>query len=632
MMPRARSPSNDSMRRLGSFLLLFGICLLAFYLRFSLRFDYEYVFFGDPATSNPDADAITFNIHSLNLVEGRGFGDYLKEFRSQNYVPPGHPLFVGFFYFFLGNKPLLISWMVAFLGSLVPLFAYFWTREMWGRAAGYLAAFFVAIYEPYTRIGFTLMSEPTVIFTTAIALWLGTRLIRAPSFRGAIWAGLFFGFSALVRPSAFAFLWGMAPWLLIIRSISFRRRAAILLVFLAAAFALPACWMVRNAVVHGKPVFLYTSISARQAWNGAHPDSIPEYYSRTMWHRTLWEDPWASEIQMVERLQKETQAFIRADRLRYFFACLWRMHLIMTMDCEDEHLVKWSYGGLALAQTLTLFVLAVIGLFRAGRVRSVWERDGIRSEVPGYVWSGMIVTSLLFAAIGMGVYGASDRYRWPLEYALFPLAALAVYSIFNFARVDLFSRWELRCRIGPTPGWMVVLKRVGGGLLACLVAVYLAGLVHAHFHPERSADNCSRQNVKEVLDAINACGLAQEFGKQDPRWLSFENVFKQQALNFGRVTTDNGDIVVWWGRIVYPFYREDGRLKEGYIVLNPKTGDFGGARLFFSVARHSDFGLSGIKDGDIVTLIGRISYGDRALARPDLEVYGALPGRFDLPE
>lgn len=627
----AESSKAPRLNTVWRVVLLTLICGLALYLRVSLRFGYEYVFFGDPDNGYPDSDAVTFNVHALNLVEGRGFGDYLKGFRSQNYIPPGHPLILGLVYFMAGNKPWIAGWFMAILGSLVPLFAYFWTRDMWGYGVGLIAAFLVAIHESYIRIGFTLMSEPSALFTTAVALWLGARLMRKPGWGSVAAAGLAFGFSALVRPGALAFMCGMVPWLFFAPRISLRRRMAVTLLFVLASMAPGAAWRVRNLIVHGKGGVGYTSISARHAWTAANPKDGPYFYSRDAWHETLWRDPQASEIDMIRRLQAETKQFIRADPLRYFFGVLWRMHLVAALESalrDKNHIIEWDYGGWTLEQTVALFLLGLVGFFRALRVTTRVEESDRCFEIPGGAWCLFIGVGLLLAVEGSGIYGASDRYRWPLEYALFPFAALAIYSLVRIASVDLVSRWTLAIRFDEPPAWMRRVRHVLAAVLGAVAVVYAAGLFRAHLRPERSADLAPVVTAGQAEGAVRSSGLWREFARQTPRWVTYNRVFEEQSRNYGAVTDLNGAVVVWWGRILYPYYFPDGRIRSAYVILEPKTGDFGGARLPFTTSDNASFGLTGIKDGDIVTLIARIDYHRKPLARPDLIAYGAIPGRF----
>lgn len=616
--------------------ILAGICLLALAVRVYIRYDYGYVFYGDATTGMPRSDATTFDIHALNLAEGRGFGDYIRQFRSQSYVPPGHPFFLGFFYFLLGNRPVWVGWAVAILGSLLPLFAYLWAREMFGRAVGYLAAIFTAFYLSFVRIGFSLMSEPTAILSMAVALWLAARLARRPSLSGGILAGLAFGFSALVRPSALAFMWTMLIPLAVVRSVSLRRRAVAGLVYLAAAAVLPAAWQVRNWIVHGEPAAIYSSISARHAWTGANPKYGPGFYSRESWHETLWRDPEASELRMIRRLQEETREFVRADRIRYLFGCFWRMHYLNivetaphTAEGQKIPVVPNDYGGWIFVQTTVLFVLALLGIARALRVRTVGVSvEGEACAIPGGAWSASVGLGLVLAAVGTGFYGATDRYRWPLEYTLIPFAALAVCSLARITTVDLMGPWRIEAGPAPEPGWLRTTRKAVALAGLATIAAYLAGLAFVRAHPDRSAEEARVVPAVELQQALEEARLAEEVAAQEPRRITYEMVLGEQRKNYGEVKDLNDKIVVWWGRVLYPSYFHDGRLKWSYIVLSPRAGDFGGARVGMASAKHARTGLYGIHHGDIITVLARIRYAKEPLGRPDLEVFAAVPGRL----
>ena len=244
-------------------LIVLLLCLLSLSLKVYIRYETSYLFFGDPTSATPTSDARSWNLHAMNLAEGRGFGDFTKLFESRNFVPPGHPFLMSIFYGWFGYRPDIAGWGVALLGALLPWITFLLTAEMFGRRAGCWAALLAAIYHPFAMFGFTLMSEPSVILATAIALWLWSRICRTQRRRDAILAGLVFGAAALVRPSALAFLFGCGLATLLL-STTTKRKLQLAGLLLVSAAILPSLWQVRNAAVHGERAFVYSSALARR--------------------------------------------------------------------------------------------------------------------------------------------------------------------------------------------------------------------------------------------------------------------------------------------------------------------------------------------------------------------------------
>ena len=613
-------------------LLLAFFCGFTFFAKYEFRYGPRpYIFYGDAMTGLPVSDAVTWNLHALNLIEGRGFGDYIKQFRASNYIPPGHPVILGFFYYLLGEDPEKVGWAIAIMGSLLPWLAYLWAREMWGRRVGLIAAGLTAIHLPYIHTGFSLMSEPTTIFTTAVALWLGARFLRQPTAARAAAAGLAFGAFALVRPSALAFLWGVAVVVPALPGCTWRRRGLLAAALVAAALIPLGAWQARNARVHGQASAVYSSISARHAWTGAHPKYGPWFYSRSIWHETLWRDPWASEMTMIRRLQREADEFIRADRRRYLMSCFWRMKVLTPEFNERGAYIKWTPSGWGRIHFMLLAALALGGLFTSFSVNTRLGPAHATTERSGRFWTASLLVGLVIAVFGAGMYGASDRYRWPLEYLAIPFAALFINALLRLGRSPLFEPHVLESGWRRAPRFLRGAQVAGGAALAGLIAAYALHLAAVYRHPPRTEELAPRVTVAQVQSAMERNGLAEEFASQTPAWIAYDEVFAEQAAHYGALESLNGQLVVWWGRL--RFVRRDGAgsTDSGYIILEPCPGDFGGARLSFLRVNGVPPDRNFFRDGDIVTLVARLAYEGRPLEMPSLQVYAVLAGRFAPP-
>jgi hypothetical protein len=617
--------------RIGVVVFLALVWALGLYCRYNLRYVQGYDFYAGKVTGIPQSDAECFSIHALNLISGRGFGDYIDGFRHESFVPPGHPIIMGFWYFFLGNRPMAVGWAIAIAGSFVPILGFLLVRAMWGRGPGCAAAFLLATYGPYIRLGYSPMSEPSAILTSAVALWLWARMMRKPAISTAVLAGISTGFAALVRPSALAIVTGMAPWLLAVRTVPLRRRLTTLILFALVGFAPLGAWQIRNRVVHGQFGVSYTWNSVIHQWIGAHPKYGPDFYSRDIWHEVMWRDPYATELQKIERMRKETGEFIRADRVRYFFSCLWRMGLLdWRMPYRGDF--AWAFSGWYFATGYLLYVLAWVGLLRAFRLTTRMEWGGGTSRIPGGVWAGAVMTAVVFSVLGAGFYGASDRYRWPLEYLLFPLAGLGFYSLLRLGREDLAAVADIRIPDPPLPRAVRWPLRAAAAAGIIVLLVYVAGVARAYRVADRPAEPGPECAIASVTNALGELGVAGEFAGQVPRWITYDMVFAQEAENHGYPSTYLGKVVAWSGRVVYPRYSLRGREFAMVFVVKPRANDFGSARLDIRGDTRKHPGIDRVKEGDIVTVIGRLDHSGGPRRAPGIDIMAVLPGFFIPPE
>lgn len=428
-------------RRIPARWVVFGFCVVSFLLRVWVRYAGQgYLFFGDAATGIPESDSACFTYHALNVIAGRGFGVYMKGFPFLNYIPPGHPFILGFLYFYLGNRPDVLGWVVAAAGSALPALMYATTRVMMGRRTALVAAGLVALFPTYRYLGFSLMTEPMAILTGAVALWLWTVFLRNPGPARALCTGLVFGGAGLVRPTAIAYALSLLVWSsLLWRG---RRRWILVATFTAGLLLLPAAWSLRNRAVHGAGGMPYSTISVRHVWTGANPRYGPGFYSRGAQHDTMWSDPRATERERTIRLQKETRKFVRADRARFFFGSLWRARFLRDPNArrlDSREGLRWDLRGQIIFGSIALWGLALLGGLCSLRTVTRWGK----TVIPGGFWFGALGSALVLALAGAGVYGASDRYRWPVEYLLFPFAAQALVALFCIDRRPLFGKWSV---------------------------------------------------------------------------------------------------------------------------------------------------------------------------------------------
>ncbi len=608
--------------------LVLATCLLAFLLRIYVRYGpANYLFYGTSSSGRPESDAVTWFLHTLNLLEGRGFGESVRQFHTRNFVPPGHPFILGAIQLAVGNNPARIGWVVAFLSSLLPLTTFLWVREMWGPRIGLWAALLAAVHAPFMHIAFSLMSEPMAILSASLALYAGARAIRRQRLRDVALAGLAFGLAALVRPAVLAFLWGAVGMIFFLPKVPLRKKAVLAALWLGMTLLPQGGWQYRNYRIHGEWSFVYSSISARHAWTGVNPRYTPYFYSRPAWHETMWRDPCATEMESIKRMQQEAKEWIRADRFNYAMSCIWRMkHLVPELNYRMMT-IRFSQGGWGRFYFMVFFCLAPLGALLAMRTRTHARHDPAEAGIPGSFWTLSLLSGTAVALIGAGVYGASARYRWPLEYVWIPFLALLLDRCTHMNRMPFFTSETFAFSIPRC-------SRASRYLLGCLLvagavymAVYAGVLVARHCQPPAAESKAAIIDEVRIEQELRTLGLWQEWSGQNPRQIAYDTVFAEQARQYGEVIEAKDKLVVWWGFLRLPVIDENG-YQSGYIVLEPEPDPLGKARL--DLLRHPEIAsLSGTwSDGQVVTVIARLDFRKAATARPRLLVYQMLPGRL----
>ena len=294
--------------------------------------------------------------------------------------------------------------------------------------------------------------------------------------------------------------------------------------------------------------------------------------------------------------------------------------------------LKWDFNAAMAVASLSVWILAALGFVIAARARTVTEWKKQRSEVPGWLWVSAVGTSLVLAVTGASVYGASDRYRWPLEYVLIPFAALSIVSLSRIGRKGLLSSEDFHISLEPAPLWRKVIGRVLVALILVLTLGYGGGLAHAYWKPPKTVTSAQVNTVDDVMALLQKCDLAEDVAAQDLNWISYDDVFAERAANYGALTELTGKLVVWTGRLVYPRCSEDGTLSSAYFVVNPTDTDFGGARLVLRWRGKSEHCVKDAREGDIITLVARLSYSNAAMLGPVLQGQAMMRGQFNPPE
>jgi 4-amino-4-deoxy-L-arabinose transferase-like glycosyltransferase len=193
--------------------------------------------------------------------------------------PPGYPALLGGVYALFGSEVRAAQWAQAALGALTCLVAFGIGRHLFGRAAGLLAALFLALHPAHVMFSALLMSEVafTLVFACACLAFCAWAF-RAPEVGWSRWAatGALLGAATLFRGTTLAFpVVPAAIWLIARRSwrYALARSGALLLGFGLVL----GPWVVRNAVQ--MDAFVLVSTSLGRTLSLAHLPE-PEYRER----------------------------------------------------------------------------------------------------------------------------------------------------------------------------------------------------------------------------------------------------------------------------------------------------------------------------------------------------------------
>ncbi len=223
------------------------------------------------AFHGPDlVSASESGLTALNWVMGRGytfdFYGYRVENPLQSFMPP---LFTTIIAACLHSPwPEVVFGMVdVLLSSLTVLLVYLVAVQLSDRTVGLVAAMLAAAYPPFL----ILLSQRTAsvlnAFLLGVWLWLSIKVTRTLNLKWATLLGLTIGFTILNRPSFAGFL-GLvviALWLARIDRPRHWWQVGFVVIGLTSLIVSP--WLVRNWVVHGRPVSISTN-GGLTFWNG----------------------------------------------------------------------------------------------------------------------------------------------------------------------------------------------------------------------------------------------------------------------------------------------------------------------------------------------------------------------------
>jgi hypothetical protein len=389
-----------------------------------------------------------------NLLAGRGFSiEFLGTEGPTSQQAPFYPLLLAGAWWYFGvatpQAILAVELLQCLAGTALVLAVAWlgWSMLPERPSVGWVAAVGAAVYPTHLYM----VTHLQVALWAALVLTVLLGVCVSPRLRatrgGAILAGCLAGTLLLVEPilavalpicaAAFWLGEGEGNW----RGRLARAPLARLALMAAVAVAIIAPWTVRNWIVHGRPVFIKSTLGYA-FWQGNSPiswgtDKIPKSSAealrlehdgtlrdmdRALWearHETLYIDDvllkpggyrqftGLSEPERSQLLGRQAWQAVRADPGRYARLCLKRLQYFLLFDETNPKAANRLYR----ISTVAWLVLSGIGLWISrGRWRALWPSYAIFAAV-------MVFHSLVIV---------SARFRIPVEPMTLVWAAAAV--------------------------------------------------------------------------------------------------------------------------------------------------------------------------------------------------------------
>jgi 4-amino-4-deoxy-L-arabinose transferase-like glycosyltransferase len=293
-------------------------------------------------------------------------------------------------------------------------------REIGGRKVGLMAAFLVAVYPNIWMSDELGLSETLSPVLVALVLLMAYRFWKRPGWWTAVWLGAAIGAAALTRDELSllgAFI--VVPLVLTARTLSWRRRVAVLAVATVAAVVVVGPWVGYNLSRFKNPVFISSGLGVTLAsanCSAVYSGPFEGYWSYGCALRTPI-NPHVDESVQGAEAQTYALHFVRSHENRIlpveaarlgrafgFFHPLQQIRLDSAVETRPYH---WALAGLG----------AYYGLLAASVGGLVILR---RRRIPIFPLLAVGLT----VVFSVGVTFGTTRYRSPFEVSLVLMSAV----------------------------------------------------------------------------------------------------------------------------------------------------------------------------------------------------------------
>jgi 4-amino-4-deoxy-L-arabinose transferase-like glycosyltransferase len=400
-----------------------AIFLLALAVRLSLAA--AFVGLSAPAKGAANPDQLDYELLAHHVSSGAGFA--LTPGEPSACRPPGTPFILVPVYAVFGHSYLAARiWFCLLSAACCPVAGWL-AQRLVSPAGGVLAAAWLAVYPGHAYYAMHFLSEtPTTLLTAlAIALHVGRR--GQPAGLSDVLTGLVWGLAILVRPNL-AVAAGLALLLVVVDSTAAWRSR----LWKAALIAAPAAlvvgpWVIRNAVVMGKPG-VCTIVGGYTFW-GAYNARVAD----TPKLRGYWVAASAmidadhpltgTEVEREKKAWEYGWTFVRArpDSLPAM-----KLHALLRVVWAYEEADNRTVDRAFRLSWISSLPFVLIGLVRLAR-RTPWE-------------TLYLLTPLMVVLVTVAMFYGCSRFRD---------AAAPILAVFAAAGVVSVSELLLRKR-GPT--------------------------------------------------------------------------------------------------------------------------------------------------------------------------------------
>jgi len=550
----------------------------------------------------PRKDAQTWDCLAMNILLGKGYVDYLLFFKYQSVQVPFYMVFLSFLYFYFGHSYLIVKLVQLLISALTCVFVFKAMDISLGhRKAALCSGILCALYLPYIRSTHVLMTETLFVFLFVASMYCVLASVRDGSVAKAALGGVLGGLATLTRAASGSLFPLFALWHLIAFWRQPRKALRFAAVSIASFTLVLSPWLLRSYLIHGAP--LMATIGSLTLWTGSNPKYDGSYDNRPARREALWMKPGASEGERAMTLGRKAIDFVREDPYRYLAFCSRRHDGFWRITRPRLENLRLSLHDICRSLPSLIFPLAPLGMILALKRRK--ELFLLLGAV--FLFSG-----------AHGVFGATERYRIPLDWIFMGYAALFLCAVFGSRKKALADHLGGGLPIGEparepgsvpassAPRRTAYLKKILMGALALMVAAYLGKMTYLYVLADRphfgGYPTPAAGAIEKVLAQSGLLSLWEEQARQTP---SVQEIFQRRVASGDYDSTYPRWIIVWTGEMRYILESEDGMISNFRLYVNAKGTHIGEAMFFCSPATEArGVRAAGFSERAVATVIG----------------------------
>jgi len=401
---------------------------------------------------------------AAHLVLGDGFAyrpvHGISYLQLTSWMAPLYPFFLAGVYLLLGmNTPaayLSIELLQALSSAFGCLFVYWIGRKLWSHRVGEVAGFIMALYPPLIYSVTRIRPITFIVDLLALEVLLVLQLSEKPRTGIAVAAGIVIGLLALLEPVMLIFAPFACLWLYLHAGENGGRFLRLICVMAIVALLVVLPWTVRNFIVHGRFVFIESSLGY-QLWVGNNPHATgtsrllpapeerglcwPEQgifgwrdVQQLLWRQKETTPTVFSTMPLDLREQLRSMSEVEGDALLLGLATDWiREHpaRFLVLSLQRLKYYWWLDPSNPLA-TMVVYALPWFVLFPLALLGIVLSRRSWRRL-------SLLCFLLISVTVPYLVTVVEPRYRMPLEPYIILFAAYAVCRVATLKKTSEVS-------------------------------------------------------------------------------------------------------------------------------------------------------------------------------------------------